>query len=442
MDYGQSIAYLHALNMMGGRLGLSRVKALLLRLGNPQSKFKVILVGGTNGKGSTAAMLASILQAAGFRVGRFTKPHLSRFTERICLDGKEISEKGLARIVSRVRGECAEMKGEKPTFFEVTVASALAYFAGKKADFAVLEVGLGGRLDATNACGALVSVITNVSLEHADILGNTVRKIAHEKAGIIKKDGILITAAGKEALPVLRGICKKRKARVFSLGREMKSSMVSSGLEGQEFSFSGFGKSYPRLRIPLLGAHQLDNAACAIGAAEALESLGFEIGERAVREGLGNVRWPGRMEVVQREPLVILDCAKDEEAMKRLALEIRRIGRNRTVLVLSISSDKDVEGMVRAIVPEADIVIAAEHTTRGRAVPAGKLAGLAAKSSGKGAKILVVGKVRNAAAKAVSLAGKGGLVLITGSVFTVGEAREKWFPGRRPEHSLNEIPKG
>lgn len=440
-------AYLFSLRNRGSKLGLERMQKLSGALGNPQNCFKSILVGGTSGKGSTTAMLASVLQEAGYRTGRFTSPHLSSLTERIAVDGVDIAESGLAAAVSKIRAAISGMDGdtgfEHPTFFEIITTAAFMHFRDAKVDFAVLEVGLGGRLDATNIVNPLVSVITNVSLEHTRILGDTVGKIAMEKAGIIKRNGRVVTASrDKDALAVIENVCNERNASLLRVGREISVSRTSASIEGQEFDVSLGSTRYVGLRVPLLGRHQLDNAACALGA---IHSIGAGIPEPAMRSGLSRVSWPGRLEIVRRNPLVVLDGAKDADAMARLARTIREdIKYERLILVIGISSDKNIPGMSDAIIPLADVVVASEHGVDGRALPAEELQ-KHAKRHGKAA--IVIRDVRDAVKKAVSMAGEGDLVLVTGSLFTVGDAREALKGGAQSKHGamlgrdLNEIPK-
>lgn len=419
MNYNETVAYLYSANLFGSKLGLQREHRLLFLLGNPQTKLKCILVGGTNGKGSTAAMISAILREAGFRVGRFTKPHLIHFTERFNLDGRDIGRKELAATASEVR-EAIDRERKKntwkaigePTFFEIVVAIALLYFAKNKADFAVLEVGLGGRLDATNVCDATVSIITNVGLEHTGILGNSIAEIAAEKGGIIKKQGILVTSTKSEALAVLRRICRERASKLVK---------AKAG--------------YP---TALLGSYQLTNAGCAAQTARELSAYGIRIGERTIRAGLRKVKWPGRLEIVRKNPVVVLDCAKDAEAMKALRKNVVQIFRpRRMVLMLSISSDKDFRSMVKEIIPIADVTIVTKHSTRSRALDTRILAAEAIKYS-KGT--IVIADLGKAIKKAEALAGKEGLVLITGSVFTVGEARSILLHKNKPDSILNESP--
>jgi len=420
--------YLHSLQNSGAKLGLERVKRLLKELGNPQDDFKCILVGGTSGKGSTVAMLSSVLSFSGNKVGRFTSPHLSSLTERIAVDGEQISIEQFSEVIGRIKQAIERMSVdpdfEHPAFFEVITAAAFLHFQEEEVDFAVLEVGLGGRLDATNVTNPLVSVITNVSLEHTRILGDTVEKIALEKAGIIKKNGILVTASqDKKVLSVFEKVCKERKSKILRLGKEILLKKSESSLAGQTFDVSVNGKTYHQLSIPLAGGHQLENAACALGAVHALDLQGILISEKGVKMGLRRVFWPGRLEIIQGEPLVILDCAKDPEAMKRLAETVETLEFGKLVLVLGISSDKNIKKMVNAIVPNADLVIATAHKVMDRAANPKDIS----KEVGKLKKdCLVIDDVKEAVKKAISLAEEKDLILVTGSLFTVGEAREVW----------------
>lgn len=437
MNYRQSIEYFYELNLHGGKLGLSRVKELLFRLGNPHKKLKIVHVGGTSGKGSTTAMVASVLHAAGFRVGRFTKPHLSKFSERIDVDGISIPDQDLARIATKVKKESKKMSGEKPTFFEIVVACAFAYFAEKGVDFAVVEVGMGGRLDATNVCNPLVSIITNVSLEHKEILGSTIEKIAFEKAGIIKKNGSVITAASGKALAVISKICKERNASIYAVNNMITPHNLD--LKGQNFSVSFLGKNPVNLFIPLIGEHQLKNAACAVGAIRLLQNQGIIIKEKDLLNGLKTVKWPGRFEIVQKSPFVVLDCAKDAHAMKMLEKSLhifeRMFKKRKLVLVLSVSSDKEYLKMLANIIPTAELIIASEHNVNERALPAEVILAVARKMHKK---CEIIRDIRNAVCQAIKVAGPNGLVVVTGSVFAVGEARALWFKTLDERH-LNEI---
>jgi dihydrofolate synthase/folylpolyglutamate synthase len=452
-------AYLHLLKRNGPKLGLGRMKRLLHALGEPQHSFKSVLVGGTNGKGSTAAMMDSVLRAAGYRTGRYTSPHLSFLNERITMDGKPITDHAFAEIIAGIRSAVERMRAqdassELPTFFETVTAAAFMHFKASGADFAVVEVGLGGRLDATNTLAPLVSVITNISLEHTEILGDTIAKIAREKAGIIKRDGILVTGSQDgEALGVFQKVCRENGSRMLEVGRDIKVERKDERSDGgatpqrmQRFSLTLPDGERHELETPLLGRHQLLNAACAAGAVHALRKLGIAISDDALREGMRRAEWPGRMEVVQDRPLVVLDCAKDAEA----AASLRRAfdedaagaGGRRLVLVIGISSDKDIGRMLGELVPMADTVVATAHKVMGRSAAPERMARMAA---AYGKRTLAIPDVREAVGKAITIAGPGGAVLVTGSVFTVGEARERWFPRPRGQgrfgRDFNETPR-
>lgn len=430
-DYDGFKEWIFNLKQFGDvKLRLTVMEQLLSRLGNPEKRLRVVHVGGTNGKGSTVAMIAAVLESAGYRVGMFTKPHLSNFTERISVNGAQISERHVIELVNAMMPAIDDVATsyQHPTFFEITAALMFQYFAEQAVEFAVVEVGMGGRLDATNLVEPLVSVITNVSLEHTGVLGDTVEKIATEKAGIIKPGGMLVTASADErVLGVLRKACDDLGSKMIVVGDSVTFDAIDSGIDGQTFDVAtGFGRSFKRLRIPLLGAHQMTNAATAIAAVEALALRGADIPERAVRDGLANVRWPGRMEVMQSRPYVVIDGAKDPEAARVLAKEIPETFKyGRLVLVVSISRDKGIPEMMQHLVPIADKVVATRHNVKGRAIEPEELAAFA---RGAGKDAVVVYDPKDAVRQAMELAGPDGLVLVTGSLFVVGEARELWHP--------------
>src|SRR3990167_1954466 len=333
-SYKEAIRYLYNLETYGIRLGLKRVTALLNSLDNPQNKLSIIHIGGTNGKGSTSAMIASILQKSGYKVGLYTSPHLNKFNERIRVNGRAITDRRIVFLVKKIRS-IAERQNIELTFFEFTTAMAFLYFAEEKVDIAVIEVGLGGRLDATNVGNPLVSIITNVAKDHQATLGNSIREIASEKAGIIKKGGILISAETKPAaLKVLTTECNRKRAVFYRLDRDffMDEKKRKNGeiyfpiprfpdsfmSHSSPFTFTGRRWLLKDLRTNLLGRHQRLNAACTLAVLEVLEETcprmflsgkGFRISESAVRNGLQNVSWPGRLEILSERPLIVLDCA-------------------------------------------------------------------------------------------------------------------------------------
>ena len=430
-DYEGVKDWIFNLKLFGDiKLRLTVMEQLLARIGDPHRRLRVVHVGGTNGKGSTVAMVSSVLEAAGYKVGMFTKPHLTNFTERISVNGVQISE---AKVIAMINGmlpaiEAVAAACQHPTFFEITAALMFKYFADEKVDFAVIEVGMGGRLDATNVVDALVSVITNISFEHTKILGDTIEKIAAEKAGIVKEESMLVTSSDDEtALKVFRDVCAARHASMFVVGKDIIFEKIKSGIDGQTFDMRvSYGRSFEALHVPLLGEYQITNAAAAIGAIEALRMRGIEIPEAAVREGLAKVKWPGRLEIMQTKPYVVIDGAKDVLATQALAAEVPKIfNYDKLVLVVSISRDKKIDEMMHDLLAIADYVVATRHKVKGRALDPGELA-TAAKNAGKPS--TVVNDSKDAVREAIKVAGENGLVLVTGSIFVVGEARELWHP--------------
>ncbi len=433
--YREAVEWIFSIRRFGSKLGLEYVGHLLGLLGDPQDDFRSLHVTGTNGKGSTTAMVASILAEAGFRVGMFTSPHLSTFTERIQINGRQISVEDIMRFVDEIRPLCEEMEADpglrNPTFFEIVTAMAFKYFSERGVDFAVLEVGMGGRLDATNVVKALVSVITNVSLEHTEVLGGTVLEIAEKKAGIVKEGGVLVTATQDDDVYTLfEKICAAVGSRIFRVGADIKFEKLSAGLEGQRFRLEGIRDEYEGLSLSLMGEHQLLNAAAAVGAEEARGVHGVNVPREAIERGLRKVSWPGRLEVVQRNPLVVLDGAKDVEAMK--AVKEALLGEfsyERLVAVVSISTDKKIPQMMGELSQAVDRYVVTTHGVMGRATDPTLIVEEAEKS-GKPSEI--VPDVKDAIRRAVELAGEDGMVIVVGSVFLIGEARELWFEPQNP----------
>ena len=406
------------------KLGLQRTRYLLKELGNPDKDLKYVHVGGTNGKGSTCAIISAVLSSAGYKVGTYTSPHLSDFTERIVINGKKIPKEDVARLFSRMMTIADKMKDDAPTLFEMTTALALEYFSENKVDIAVLEVGLGGRLDATNVIDPIVSIITNIGLEHTDILGETREKIAVEKAGIIKKNGTLITAADPKIYEIFKRVCKERKSEIIRVGSDIKIKDVKSDEKHQKFSIEGLGAHYGNLELRLIGNHQLYNAGCAFGAMQILNNNGFSISEAAFGKGLKSAIWPGRLEIMQHNPTVVLDGAKDPYGMKALREALTKIFKyNKLITIIGISSDKNVSLMLDEIIPISDIVIATKHHVAGRALDPKELATMISEYKKKA---IVTSDVNEALDIALKSKDKKTLICVTGSIFLVGEARERW----------------
>jgi dihydrofolate synthase/folylpolyglutamate synthase len=437
MSYRETLDWLFPLRRLGSKRELETIRHLLHQIGDPQDMFRSILVTGTNGKGSTVAMVASILWAAGYKVGMFTSPHLSSFTERIMVNGKQIPQTDVVRIVGEIRLYVDEMARAPqlrcPTFFEITTAIAFKYFAEQEVDLAVIEVGMGGKLDATNVVHALVSVITNVGLEHTEVLGDTVLEIAEEKAGIIKENGVLITATkDDDVFALFRDFCERIGSRVLRVGDDINFEKLSSSLDGQRFVLDVPGYRFEELFIPMLGDHQLVNAATAVGAVEALSFHGILVSREAVKEGLRTVRWPGRLEVVQKRPLVVLDSMKDVEAARAVKEALLRdFTYDRLIVVVSFSSDKNIPEIISHLAQAADLFLITSHKVMGRAADPNLIA-KEVESQSKPYEI--VRESRAAIQRAIELAQEDDMVCIVGSVFLVGEARELWFKPTSPNN--------
>ncbi|MHB1162419.1 MAG: bifunctional folylpolyglutamate synthase/dihydrofolate synthase [Chloroflexota bacterium] len=452
MDYNEALRYLYSFTDYEKKTGyaysaetfdLRRPRELLALLGDPHMRFPSVLVAGTKGKGSTSAMLVSILQAAGRRVGLYSQPHLHSFRERIRVNGRPIAPQEMALAVEAVAPAVEELRRTRPelgvpTTYEVATAAAMHYFAAQQPDLVVLEVGLGGRLDATNVANPLVSVIAPVSLDHVQILGNTIAQIAAEKAGIIKEQGVVVAAEQTaEAIQVIRRVASERGARLVVARPEVAESPVEAPAqplgEGEAARprrertlvalRSPSGGIY-RFGLPLLGAHQVANAATAIAVVEELALRGFPIDREAVERGLGQVRWPGRMEVIRREPLVVADGAHNGDSATKLAAALREnFLYRRLILVLGTSADKDVEGIAAALAPEASVVVAT-RSRHPRAADPERIA--AAVPRELCPQVEVTGDFTSAIGLATALAAPGDLICVTGSLFIVADARDHY----------------
>ncbi|MEK6777240.1 MAG: folylpolyglutamate synthase/dihydrofolate synthase family protein [bacterium] len=425
MNYQETLACLESLEVYGIVFGLERIRQILDELENPQRRFRSLHIAGTNGKGSTAAYLASVLEQAGYRTGLYTSPHLNRFSERIQICGEEIQPGQVIRYTERILSVIrAAGPGFKPTYFEVTTAMAFAHFADMGVEFAVVEAGMGGRLDATNVLDPEVSAITNVSLEHTEYLGASVEEIAREKGGIIK-EGVDVVTAEKDpgALAVLKEICDQRRSRLVRAGHDIKAESVSLDRSNgsRTFDFRGEEHSWKGLSIGLMGAYQVQNAVISLGILEGLIRKGVEIPDAAVRRGLSETRWPCRMEVVSRDPYVILDGAHNPHAAQALLRVIEEdLSFRELILVIGIFKDKDIPSVVTPLVKHADHLILTRPLHARSADPHA----LFREIQRPGLDIRVMDRIPDAIEHALSLYRPGDLILITGSLYTVGEARE------------------
>jgi dihydrofolate synthase / folylpolyglutamate synthase len=403
------LQYLEGLKGRGIRPGLGPVRRLLQQLGSPQARYKSILVGGTNGKGSIAATLAQILQTAGYRVGLYTSPHLVDFRERIRVDGAMISEEALRERIGQVRRK----DREGVTYFEFATALALVHFARCRVDVAVLEVGMGGRLDATNVVRPEFSIISNIAMDHAEYLGRRLEDIAREKAGIIKRGGVCITAARQApVLAVINRVCREKRARLFRVGREIRLRAKAGG----SFDFRGPALELTNLALALKGPHQRENTACALGALGILRGRGFEIADEDVRLGLSAVRWKGRLEIVAEHPTVLLDGAHNPAGAAALRKALGEFKYRRLILVLGILADKDYRGMIRRLAPLAHRLIATRPPDERALAP--DL--LAAEAMRWNRRVEVLANPREAVARARAVAGAADLICIAGSLYLVG----------------------
>ncbi len=431
--YQQALDYLYSfvdysltrnLRNLPEKFNLDRMRVLMLRLGNPHQKYPVIHVAGTKGKGSTAAMIAGALQAAGYRVGFYTSPHLIEFTERVQVNREQISRQALVEIVEQLKPHVAEIL--QLTTFELTTAIGFLYFAQQAVDIAVVEVGLGGRLDATNVVTPLLSVITSISYDHTFVLGHTLAAIAGEKGGIIKPNRPLVIAPQKdEARDVFIALAQERHAPLTQVGVDVTYSLGEHSLAGQSFRVAHKGQTGAplELSIPLLGTHQVENAATAYAALLIARQEGFAIPDEAIRRGFVAVEWMGRFEILQTDPPVVLDSAHNQDSALRLAQTLQTYfpGR-RVVLVFGASEDKDITGMFEELIPNVDELIATQ-SIHPRALEAGKLVEMA-QPYGKSARAVV--PLEDAMRAALEDAAPDGLVLVTGSLFVVAAARETW----------------
>ncbi|MDP3730227.1 MAG: folylpolyglutamate synthase/dihydrofolate synthase family protein [Candidatus Omnitrophota bacterium] len=408
---------------------LERMKRFAALLGDPQESVRSIHIAGSKGKGSTASYVHSILGAAGFKTGLYTSPHLVSFRERIRIGDELVSEDDLARILARIKDVVeSSMKDRQPTFFEIYTALAYIYFEEKKADFAVYEAGLGGRLDATNLVEPLVSAITPLSYEHTDKLGDTLTEIAIEKCGIIKTGGVSVSAPQEEeALKVIEDTCRERKTRLIIIGRDIKFKGSASDEDSSTFDVSGPCGEYKNLKTSLIGAHQVVNAATAIGIVEALRLQNVIIPERAVRCGIRHAKWPGRLEVIDREPFVLLDGAHNKASARILIEAVKKIFKyRRLVLVLGVSKDKDVKGILEELLPEAGAVILTKSKVSSRALDPVEIREKILNTKHDIKDVILTHNTEEALNTALTMACPEDLVLITGSLFIVGEAKEHY----------------
>ncbi|HMK44054.1 MAG TPA: folylpolyglutamate synthase/dihydrofolate synthase family protein [Dissulfurispiraceae bacterium] len=425
MHYPEAIGYLLSLQTLGVKLGLEKMRAVLDLLGNPERSFRSIHIAGTNGKGSVAAISASLLQDAGHRAGLYTSPHLVSFTERIRVGNDQIREDDVIALTTEIRDILAlHPEVPSPTFFEFVTAMAFLHFARSGVEWAVIETGMGGRLDATNVVRPAVSVITSIGLDHREHLGNSLSEIAKEKAGIIKSGVPVISASQPaEAGHVVGAYAESVGAAVSFYGRDFGAVVRSCTLEETIFDYGCSARSLPFCSIPLAGRHQAENAAVALRAADTALA-GLQLTDEMLKEGLKKASWKGRLEVVGRDPLTIVDGAHNPAAARALAAFLREgFADHEITFVLGMLADKDVERTIHPLLEMAShVVVTAPHSSRA-ATPEN----LAAVVRRFGIEPERRGNVADAVAYAQVLAnertGAGGkrMVVATGSLYVVGE---------------------
>ncbi len=420
MNYEEALLYLENLNSFGIKLGLERIKNLVQLLGNPQDQYKTIHITGTNGKGSTTAMLAKILMESGIKAGMYSSPHLISYTERMKIGDTEISTTDFAEtitVVSKTVTKMLEGGDESPTQFEVLTAAAFYYFAQQKVEYAVIEVGLGGLLDSTNIIMPEVSVITNIEMDHADRCGGSIESIAENKAGIIKDNIPLVVGIENDTIEIVEKIASRKKALVYRLQKDFNSSFEKIVAEQQVLRFSNGAKEFS-YNLNLLGEHQIKNSALACQVALLLSETNPAINIDKISSGLSKAVWPGRFEIISNNPLVVIDGAHNLAGAKALAENLKQYFPNKQrVLLLGILKDKDVEGIIQTLVLPDDLVVVTEPDSE-RAASAEIVA---EKVSAKF--VTAISDSQLALKTALALKQENSILCVAGSLYLIGKIR-------------------
>ena len=427
---------------------LGRMRKLLRLLGNPQSSVATIHIAGTKGKGSTSAMIAEMLTASGYRIGLFTSPHVKNYEERILIDGCQIESEQLIELVAKISQAVELMDHDpgsmSPTFFELTTALAWMYFKQQNVDFAVMEVGLGGRLDSTNICEPQATVITNISYDHTALLGNTIEQITAEKAGIIKPGIPVISAVTQpEAILVLEKVCEEKQAPLYLLNRdffwesvtrtENKTPQSSIGSVPDELTHQVVQVKTPwsiidDMPVSLLGKHQLINAALAITLVDSLRQQGTSLECNQMRAGMARLKWPARIEVVQKNPTVIIDTAHNGASMNALVNTLQEcFSQTNRLLIFAATCDKDVREMLEILLPHFSTVILTQYLSNPRRIPVSEVFELTQsiqQENGNRSRIIVTTSPADSWLRAKECATSESLICVTGSFFIAAEMRE------------------
>ncbi len=420
MTYDEAIAYIHSIKQFNTKPGLRRIENLLAELGNPEKKMRYIHIAGTNGKGSATAMCASVLKTAGYKVGSFISPFLERFNERMQVDGVPIPDDRLVTLTLRVKAAADRMMArglQHPTEFELVTAMAFDYWASEGCDFVALEVGMGGRLDATNVIAPPdAAIIAHLDLDHCHYLGYTLTEIAYEKCGVIKRGSPVICYAQQEdeAVKVIKDVCDKRGA-TFIQPDAGKLQILDESIEGSKFVYDGM-----TVELPLMGRHQIMNALGVIEAMRALRLKGVAMDDGTIARGIKNTQWVGRMEIVRRDPMVIIDAAHNPDAVRVLTQSVDKLLKGRRlVAVMGILADKDYAYCIPEIAKRADAFVACTPTSP-RALDAADCADVARAHCPH---VEAMSDIAAAVDRGLELTGKDDVMLICGSLYVIGSAK-------------------
>ncbi len=422
MTYEQTLAYLENLSKFGINLGMARIERLLELMQQPQRRFKTIHVTGTNGKGSTTAMLSAILTASGIKTGMYTSPHLVDYPERMMINGQEISKEEFAQAIHYTSQFVEQMLAagfEQPTEFEVITAAAFYYFAAMGVEYAVIEVGLGGLLDSTNVIVPEIAVITNVTLEHTDRCGATIAEITRHKAGIIKDSVPVVTAAQGEALALIRQTAAGKNAAVYSKGKDFTGQFKGLAHGKQQVCIDAGALGRIETDLSLIGCHQLENSAVAVTAALILGKTDDRITAGTIQQALAKVRWPGRFEIIAGEPVIVIDGAHNPDGARVLRQNLDQVFPGRPItFALGILRDKDVTGIIRELIRTVDTVVTVQPLSYRAATPEEIAREIEARH------VEAAAAIDSGIERAKDLAGPQGVVCVAGSLYLIGEARQ------------------
>ncbi len=421
MTYEEAIAYIYSLANRGIKLGLENTRRLLTHFNNPQLKIRTIHIAGTNGKGSTASFAASILKAAGYRIGLFTSPHLNDFRERLQINNELISKENLINLTLKIK-EASSVLEIKPTYFEFSAILAFLHFYESQTDFNVIEVGMGGRLDATNLCQGEVCVITNISRDHESSLGSELTGIAFEKASIIKNFCTVITGFSQPSLlKVVNKQANLSQSPVYSLGKDFFSKVNFQNSEVLNFNFSGFNREYNKINSRLIGKFQANNASTAIAACLSLSKEENFISEECIQKGIFQTLWPGRLEIIRNNPKIFLDCAHNLKGCENLAKTLKELFPNQPgIVIFGSMKDKPHAEMIDFISDIADYYILTKPKNDRSVAPEDIKSILIRKDK----PFEIIEEMQRAITTALRMCKKKSWICITGSIFTIAEARK------------------